>query len=193
MKMTSRNRPWALFSLTAVLSALSIQAASLQDEAQQAIASFQKTDPSLVTFFTNSAGYAVFPNVGKGGFVVGGARGEGIVYEKSNIIGQAMMTQASIGAQIGGQTFSEVIFFENPAALNDFKFGKFELSADVSAVVAAEGASKAAKYKQGVAVFTLPKKGVMLQASVGGQKFKFVPLTVQPTGRPDVTSGQAEK
>src|SRR6185369_8091334 len=94
----------------------------------------------------------------------------------------ASMTQATIGAQIGGETFAEVIFFETPAALNDFKASQFELSAEVSAVAAKEGASKAAHYKNGVAVFTLPKKGLMAQASIGGQKFKFESL--EPTGRP---------
>jgi lipid-binding SYLF domain-containing protein len=98
-----------------------------------------------------------------------------MVYSMGKAIGQASMTQASIGAQAGGQTFAEVIFFETPAALEDFKSGKFEISADVSAVVAAEGASKSAKYKNGVMVFVLAKKGLMVQASIGGQKFKFEP------------------
>jgi lipid-binding SYLF domain-containing protein len=155
----------------------------LQAESKQAIANFKEKDSTLETFFANSAGYAVFPDVGKGGFVVGGARGKGIVYQNDKVIGRATMTQASIGAQVGGQTFAQVIFFETPASLNDFKAGKFEMSADVSAVAAAEGASKSAKYKQGVAVFTLPKKGLMAQASVGGQKFKFEPVNLEPTGR----------
>jgi lipid-binding SYLF domain-containing protein len=114
---------------------------------------------------------------------VGGARGKGIVFEKGNPIGRATMTQASIGAQAGGQTFEQVIFFETPGALSDFKSGKFEMSADISAVAASEGASKSAAYKKGVAVFTLSKKGLMVQASVGGQKFKFEPEAMQPTGR----------
>src|SRR5262249_22808729 len=97
--------------------------------------------------------------------------------------GQASMTQASIGAQAGGQSFAQVIFFETAQALADFKEGKFEMSAEVSAVVAAEGASKAAKYKQGVAVFTLPKKVAMVQASVGGQKCNFERWAMQPMGR----------
>jgi lipid-binding SYLF domain-containing protein len=86
------------------------------------------------------------------------------------------MTQASVGAQVGGQTFAEIIFFESPAAFEDFKASKFEMSAEASAVAAAEGASTAAKYTGGVAVFTLPKKGLMVQASIGGQKFKFEAL-----------------
>ena len=147
----------------------------LRKEAEQARSSFLKADAGLQKFFDESAGYAMFPSVGKGGFIVGGARGKGVVYQKGTVVGEAVMTQASIGAQAGGQAFSEVIFFETPEALKDFKGGKFEMSAEVSAVAAAEGASKAAKYKNGVAVFTLPQKGLMVQASIGGQKFKFIP------------------
>jgi len=150
-------------------------------DSKEAIANFKKADSSLETFFTNSAGYAVFPSVGKGGFIVGGARGKGLVYETNKLIGTAVMTQASFGAQVGGQEFAEVVFFETPGALDDFKDGKFELSADISAVAASEGASKAIKYKKGVAVFTLPKRGLMVQAAVGGQRFKFDRL-LAPTG-----------
>ena|SRR5688572_1188707 len=167
----------ALFSALTILASFTAPAAdSLGEEAQQAITNFLKADSSLQKFLDQSAGYVVFENVGKGGLIVGGAHGKGLVYENKKVVGLARMTQASIGAQAGGQTFSEIIFFETPEALKDFKAGKFEMSAEVSAVVAAEGASKAAKYKQGVAVFTLPKKGVMVQASVGGQKFKFEAL-----------------
>jgi len=183
MREKIRNIALAV-SVVAVLSTYNGQAAEdLRAQSKQAIDDFKRTDSSLGTFFANSAGYAVFPDVGKGGFIVGGARGKGMVYEKGNPIGRATMTQASIGAQVGGQTFAEVIFFESPGALSDFKAGKFEMSADVSAVAAAEGASKSAKYKKGVAVFTLPKKGLMVQASVGGQKFNFEPEAMQPTGR----------
>jgi len=186
MNKNIRQMTWAVLSAIAAVS-VSTQAAeteteNLRNETQQAIASFKKTDSTLTKFFDDSAGYVVFPNVGKGGLVVGGAHGKGLVYEKNNLIGQATMTQASIGAQAGGQTFAEVIFFETPAALEDFKASKMEMSAEVSAVAAKEGASKNANYKDGVAVFTLPKKGLMAQASIGGQKFKFESL--QPTGRP---------
>lgn len=133
-------------------------------------------DPSLKQFIGNSAGFAIFPSVGKGGFVVGGAHGKGLVYEKGKLTGKATLNQASIGAQAGGQTFSELVVFETAAALSDFKQDNFEMSADISAVAAAEGASQAAKYRQGVAVFTLPKKGLMVEAAVGGQRFKFDPL-----------------
>jgi lipid-binding SYLF domain-containing protein len=176
MKKKIRNLALAGFSVMAVLSSSTAQAAEdLRNECKQAVADFLKADSTLEKFVKDSAGYAIFPNVGKGGLVIGGAHGKGLVYEKSNVVGQATMTQASIGAQIGGQTFAEIIFFETPAALSDFKAGKFEMSAEASAVAAAEGASKTAKYKEGVAVFTRPKKGLMAQASIGGQKFKFEP------------------
>jgi lipid-binding SYLF domain-containing protein len=161
----------------AVLSAPAVWAAdNLQAESQEALANFVKADSSLKMFIDNAAGYAVFPNVGKGGLVVGGARGKGLVYQKGAVIGRVTMSQASFGAQAGGQSFAQLICFETPLALEDFKTGKFEMSAEVSAVAAAEGASKAAAYKQGVAVFTLPKKGLMVQASVGGQKFRYEPM-----------------
>lgn len=169
-------------SLAMGLAATTVKAEdNVQTESKDAVASFLKTDPSIQKFVDESAGYAIFPSVGKGGLVVGGARGKGLLYEKGAVTGQTTMTQASIGAQAGGQSFAEIIFFETPSAVSDFKTGKFEMSADVSAVAAAEGAAKSAKYKNGVAVFTLPKKGLMVQASIGGQKFKFEPL--QPTGR----------
>jgi lipid-binding SYLF domain-containing protein len=180
-----KNMPkMAMAVCLAMVSGFTVQAdEDMRAEAQQALADFQKADSTLQTFVANAAGYAVFPSVGKGGFIVGGARGKGLVYEKSNVVGQATLTQASIGAQVGGQSFAEVIFFETPAALEDFKSGKFEMSAEASAVAAREGASATAAYKRGVAVFTLPKKGLMVQASVGGQKFKFDPEIPQPTGR----------
>jgi lipid-binding SYLF domain-containing protein len=163
----------ALCTMAALVAFNAPAAEGLKSESQQTLTNFLRADSTLQKFIDQSAGYAVFPNVSKGGLVVGGARGKGVVYEKNNPIGVATMTQASVGAQAGGQTFAEIICFETPAALKDFKAGKFEMSAEVSAVAAAEGASKAAKYKQGVAVFTLPKKGLMVQASIGGQKFKF--------------------
>src|SRR5262245_1404567 len=183
MKQAFRNIATAV-CVIAIVSAFTVRAdEDLRTESQQAVADFLKADSTLQKLLTSATGYAVFPNVGKGGLIVGAARGKGLVYERTNIIGRATMTQGSIGAQIGGQTFAELIFFETPSALDDFKSGKFEMSAEVSAVAAAEGASAAASYKNGVAVFTLPKKGLMVQASVGGQKFKFEPEALEPTGR----------
>ena len=148
----------------------------LQADVDDAIAAFKKADPGLKDTFKNSAGYVVFPNVGKGGFIVGAAHGNGHVYEKGKVVGYASLTQVTVGAQVGGQEYSEVIFFETPAALAKFKESDFAMSAQVSAVAAAEGASKNAKYVDGVMVFTKAKQGLMAEASVGGQKFKFEPI-----------------
>lgn len=143
-------------------------------EVADAIAVF-KGDADLAKWFTSAYGYAVFPSITKAAVVVGGGGGGGRVFEKGVYVGDARVSQATIGAQIGGQSFSEVIFFENKAALDRFKDGKFEFAAGLSAVAAAEGKSKDAKYANGVAVFTHAKKGLMAEASVGGQKFKYTP------------------
>jgi lipid-binding SYLF domain-containing protein len=119
-------------------------------------------------------GHAVFPKIGKGGVIVGGAYGRGIVYEQGGMIGYADMTQASVGAQLGGQTYSEIIAFENKEALERFKQNRLALSANLSAVIVESGAAKAARYTDGVAVFVMPRAGAMAEASVGGQKFTFV-------------------
>jgi lipid-binding SYLF domain-containing protein len=143
-------------------------------EVAAAIATF-KSDADVAKWFDTAYGYAVFPSITKAAVVVGGAGGGGRVFEKGAYIGDAHVSQGTIGAQLGGQSFSEVIFFETKAALDRFKENKFELSAGLSAVAAAEGKSKDAKYANGVAVFTHAKKGLMAEASVGGQKFKFTP------------------
>ncbi len=140
-----------------------------------AIASFKSSDTVLPKWFDTSYAYAVFPSITKAAVAIGGANGDGLVYEKAAYIGDARVTQVTIGAQLGGQSFSEVIFFENKAALDRFKENRFEMTAGLSAVAAGEGKSKDAKYTDGVAVFTLAKKGLMAEASVGGQKFKFTP------------------
>ena len=150
--------------------------AKLQGDVDAAITAFKKADPGLEQTFRNAAGYAVFPNVGKGGLVFGGAHGLGYVYDSDKLIGYASMTQVTFGAQIGGQEFSQIIFFETKEALTKFKESKYTMNAQVSAVAAAEGASKNAKYVDGVMVFTRAKQGLMAEASVGGQKFKFEPV-----------------
>jgi lipid-binding SYLF domain-containing protein len=148
----------------------------LQTEVDATLAAFKKADSSLADQFKKAAGYVVFPSVGKGGFVFGGAHGNGLVYEKGKLIGRASMTQVTVGAQIGGQELSELILFETKEAVAKFKESQFAMSAQISAVAAAEGASKNAKYVEGVMVFTKAKKGLMAEASVGGQKFNFEPI-----------------
>jgi lipid-binding SYLF domain-containing protein len=148
----------------------------LMKDADSSKKAFLKADSNISKFFEESAGYVIFPNVGKGGLGVGGASGNGIVYEKGSAVGTAKMTQVTFGLQAGGQAYQEVIFFEDQRAMDRFKDNKFEFSAQVSAVAAASGASADAKYDDGVMVFTLAKKGLMYEASVGGQKFNYSPL-----------------
>jgi lipid-binding SYLF domain-containing protein len=139
-------------------------------------AQIKQTDPGMRKFFENAAGYVVFDDVGKGGLVVGGAHGTGIVFERGKPIGKASLSQVTVGAQVGGQSFQEVIFFETPEALARFKKGNFEFASQVSAVAIKAGASADANYEHGVLVFTQAKGGLMLEAAVGGQKFTFEPF-----------------
>ena len=115
--------------------------------------------------------------MGKGGLVVGGAGGSGIVFEHGKAVGRTSLSQVTIGAQIGGQSYYEIIFFETAESLAAFKKGEWTMAAQVSAVALSSGASADAKYKEGVAVFTLSKGGAMAEASVGGQKFSFKPMS----------------
>lgn len=146
---------------------------SLLKDCDAAKEAFLKQDEGLAKFFNTAPGYVIFPNVGKGGLGVGGASGNGILYVGGKAIGTAKLTQVTIGLQAGGQAYREVIFFETNEQLEKFKKNKVELSAQASAVAAAAGASADAKYNEGVAIFTMAKKGLMYEASVGGQKFKF--------------------
>jgi lipid-binding SYLF domain-containing protein len=146
-------------------------------EVQEAIEVFKKTDSGLLEFFEESAGYAVFPKIAKGAVGIGAAHGKGELFERGKVAGSTEMTQVTVGLQLGGQVYAEVVFFEEQKTLDDFKRGNFEFSAQVSAVAAAEGASKNAKYKLGVVVFTVARGGLMYEASIGGQKFSFEPYT----------------
>lgn len=149
---------------------------SLESKAEATVKRFKVVDPTMSRlFFKTAKGYAVFPTVGKGGAGLGGAYGKGVLYENGVVVGYCDLTQASIGFQLGGQAYSEIIFFENNIALQEFKSGKFAFAAQVSAVAATADASANADYDQGVAVFTLAGKGLMYEASVGGQNFDFQP------------------
>lgn len=166
------------FTLFLALFAWVVQAQDKKDQeiindSEAAKADFLKDDPSMAKLFNDAYGYIILPNVGKGGLGVGAASGNGVAYEKGKMIGYANMTQVTVGLQAGGQAYSEVVFFEDEDSFGRFKANKVEMSAQVSAVIAASGASKDAKYIDGVAVFTRTKGGVMFEASVGGQKFKF--------------------
>lgn len=144
-------------------------------------------------FFKHSYGYAIFPTVGKGGIIVGGAHGEGRVYKQGHYVGDTSMSQLSIGFQLGGQAFSQIIFFQDERAFNEFTKGNFELGANASAVAitasvnanASTGGSTAGasggknnastvgEYQKGLAIFTVAKGGLMYEASVSGQSFTY--------------------
>ncbi len=148
----------------------------IMEDSKKAKEEFIKGDASMANLFKNSHGYVVFPNIGKGAAGVGGAAGWGTVYEKGKIIGTAHMTQLSVGAQAGGAVYREVIFFESKAALDRFTRSRFEFSAETSAIAVKAGASANANYRDGVVVFSQEKGGLLLDASLGGQKFSYRPL-----------------
>jgi lipid-binding SYLF domain-containing protein len=148
-------------------------AEKLLSESDKAKTEFIKTDPSMAALFESSYGYVIFPKIGKGGFIVGGSGGDGILYEKGKSIGEVKTGQVTVGAQVGGQAYREVIFFENEDALDRMKASKMEFSSQLSAVAVKSGVSKNAKYTNGVSVFTQDLGGLMAEATVGGQKFKY--------------------
>jgi lipid-binding SYLF domain-containing protein len=156
-----------------VLAQDSTKDSKLIEDCHTSKAAFTKTDSLMHSLFDNAAGYVIFPNVGKGGIGIGGAAGNGILFEKGQAVGKASMKQVSVGFQFGGQAYREVIFFEGHDALDKFKQNKFEFSAQASAIAVKEGASTNVKYRNGVLVFTQGKGGLMYEAAIGGQKFSY--------------------
>jgi lipid-binding SYLF domain-containing protein len=152
--------------------------ADLIAQAQHTMMLYQKADPGIASFMRSSAGYAVFPTVTKGAVGIGGAHGTGVLFERGVPTGKTSLTQVTVGAQLGGQEYSQVIFFQTPAVLAEFKAGRSNFSAQASAVALKSGASANAKYQNGVAIFTATTGGLMAEASVGGQKFSFEPFNV---------------
>jgi lipid-binding SYLF domain-containing protein len=162
------------------------------DDYTDAIATFKNAGASG-QFFKNCYGYAIFPTIGKGGLGVGGAHGKGRVYAHDKYVGDTSMTQVTVGLQAGGQAFSQIIFFEDESTFKEFTSGNFEFGAQASAVAITAGASASAgstggsagasagkndastvgKYRKGMAVFTVAKGGLMYEAALGGQKFKY--------------------
>jgi len=168
---------------------------ALADEYADTIEVFKNAGESG-SFFNTSYGYAVFPTIGKGGIGIGGAYGKGRVYVDGNHVGDTSMTQVTVGFQLGGEAYSQIIFFEDKRAFDEFTSGNFEFSATASAVAITAGASasatttgssagasggkndattKSAGYYKGMAVFTVAKGGLMYEASIGGQKFSYTP------------------
>lgn len=150
--------------------------AELIGRAQAAIADFRASDPTLKTYFDEAHGYAVLPKVTKGGAGIGGARGKGVLFRSGAPAMKVYMSQFSIGAQIGGKTYSEIIFFRDARAYEAFLDDAFEFSAEAQAIAVREGAGARSSYDDGVAIFVRDKGGVMAEASVGGQRFEVEPL-----------------
>jgi lipid-binding SYLF domain-containing protein len=148
---------------------------TLIKQAQASRQEWNKVDPQFEAFAKKGYGYAFFPEVTKGGFVVGGARGQGVVYEKGQHIGYADLTQMSVGFQGGLQDYSQLIVFENQAAMDRFKRNEIDFGANASAVVADKGAAMNAQFVDGVAVFVRPTRGAMVEASLAGQKITYLP------------------
>lgn len=148
----------------------------LASNVKSSLAEMRAQDPSFGKFLDSAYGYVVFPTVGRGAFIVGGSYGRGEVFEQGKMIGYADISQATVGAQAGGQALTEVIVFENKAALDRFTTNRWEPAAQATAVALKSGAAANAKYTDGVAVFAYTKGGLMAEASIGGQKFTFSPL-----------------
>ncbi len=145
----------------------------LANETEKAIKRLYQSNPTIQKHFYDAHGFAVYPVITKGGLGIGGAGGKGLVFENYKVIGGASLAQATLGLQAGGQQYMEVIFFEDKAALDRFKEGKIKFSGQASAVALKDGASVDVDYQDGVAVFTKAKGGLMAEASLGGQKFKY--------------------
>ncbi len=179
-------------AFTAAAAAILLASAAWASKYSETVDLFKAAGQSAA-FFGNSYGYAVFPNIGKGGLVVGAARGEGHVYEQGKYVGDTSMTQLSVGFQAGGQAYSQIIFFQDKRAFSEFTSGNFEFDASIGAVAITAAASASAGtnsagasasggkkdattaggYNKGVAVFTIVKGGAMYEASLAGQKFSY--------------------
>jgi lipid-binding SYLF domain-containing protein len=166
--------------------------ANKPDSVQETMDNFRQSQVAR-PYFESAYGYAVFPTIGKGGVGIGGAAGKGHVYEQGRHVGESTMVQLSAGLQLGGQAYSQIVFFENKAAFDEFIRDGFEFSADASAVALTLGASAeagtkgvsagasltndhgktVAQYNRGMAVLTLAKGGLMYQAALAGQKYFF--------------------
>ncbi|MDO6640168.1 MULTISPECIES: lipid-binding SYLF domain-containing protein [unclassified Shewanella] len=182
----------SLLAVTFVLIGLTFSSSAHADKYAEAIADFKKA-PEVQGFFDSAYGYAIYPTVGKGGFGIGAAYGSGKVYKGGVYSGDSSVSQLSIGFQLGGQAYSEIIFFKDAEAYNDFTSGTFEFSAQASAVAITVGANAQvgstgnsagagnagnrttanAAYMNGMAVFTAAKGGLMYEAAIAGQSFSF--------------------
>ena len=167
----------------------------LESSAQSALSKMEASDSTIAGMIDKGHGYVIFPNAGKGAFVLGGGYGKGVVYDDAGgQIGFADITQLSAGAQIGGQSFSELIVFENQDAMNRFKNNEVTFGANASAVIVKKGVGSSTSFKDGYAVYIMPKAGAMAEAAVAGQKFTFTTGggSGQPATRPAQKASASE-
>jgi lipid-binding SYLF domain-containing protein len=148
---------------------------ALQADGKATLQSMAAIDPGLQNVTQNSYAYIVFPDIGKGGFLIGGAWGRGVVYEQGRFVGYASVAEGSVGATAGGQTFSELIVFNSREAFRKFQSNRLSFGADASAVALKAGAAASAEFRNNVAVFVSNQGGLMVDASVKGQNIGFVP------------------
>ena len=145
----------------------------LQKQVFETKAVMAKGNPNVGKIFGSAYGYAIFPKITKGGLIIGGAGGHGLVFVGNTVVGSSTLMQATIGAQAGGQQYAEFILFEDKAAMDRFRNNKFKFAGDVSAVAWDKGVSEDINYQNGVAVYTQANKGLMAVAALGTQKFKY--------------------
>jgi len=148
---------------------------ALVDEAQATLKEMKAQDASLQGFIDKGYGHVMFPSVGKGGLIAGGAYGRGVVYRGNEMVGYADLTQASVGLQAGGQSFAELIVFQDEATFNKFTASQLQFGANASAIALKTGAGSTATFQNGLAVFVMPKGGLMFEVSLSGQQFKYQP------------------
>jgi len=160
-------------AIVLLFSTANAQKENLVEDCNNALHAMFKKNPDLKAKLDTSYGYAIFPEVKKGAIIIGGAGGYGIVYKEGEMTGTSKLSQASIGLQLGGQKYIELILFKNKQAYKTFADGKVKIEAQVSAVAISASESLDAPYQNGVLVYTMATKGLMFSAAVGGQKFSF--------------------
>ncbi|WP_243735767.1 YSC84-related protein [Christiangramia sabulilitoris] len=142
-------------------------------DAKDSKQAFIKNSSNLKELFDKAVGYVIFPNVGKGAYILGGAAGNGVLFENGKVEGFAELRQLDIGLQIGGQAYRQAILFQTQSELDNFKKGNYSLSGNASAVIIEKGKAKNVEFNNGRAIVTMPKAGAMVEVSVGGQKFEY--------------------
>ncbi len=167
----------ALFAGCATAPATRAEKESLQTSARATLDEMIARNPAIQDIIRNAPGYAVFPSIGKGGVLVGGAHGQGILYEHGVPTGYVAVEQASIGAQLGGQTFAQLLVLHTPQQIADVKAGRFTAGANLGVVVLSQSANTQTNFNPNASLFVMPRGGLMVDVSVSGQRIKYQPLS----------------